>query len=475
MKFSMKIRLYKFLKFISFLLIIITLFLILSNLFINLFLTNITSNDKYNLDEPVSFLLLGTDKGSERSDSISGVRSDSVMVGTLNPNNSRDHIEMNLISIPRDTLVYTPCATSTDGSPVYNKLADSTNSGYEQNQNIGEGIACTKSAVENLLNIDIDYYIETGFDGVINIINAIGGINVEVPYDFCEQNENDEGTYGEDRTTCGEEAYYFTKGEQHLSGEEALAYARQRKASSDYDRGIRQQQVIIATLEKILSNPSSYADDFVKVFLKSFESNLTTSDLWKFINFGSEIFNKSFEDLSKNKNIIIDMKTSPYQNTTDTGSGLNSKESSKQNIEPEPISNYYSTEDINPFEEETMVSRYLLTNNSTSIATDSQLKLLSKEESEKSTNSNSLVLEISAYSPASTELTINGGAYSYFDYDTLYYASNLFRTSLNEEEESPIFDYAAAGLNETEAPVTGETYTLSPEDPSSQYQYYSTY
>lgn len=444
MKYSKKITFYKITKIISFILIIITLFFIAGNLFINLFLGNIATNSNYKLDKPVSFLLLGTDQGVDRSSSVAGVRSDAVMVATLSPSNSRSNVEVDLISIPRDTLVYTPCARSEDGSAIFNKLADSTNSGYGKNQDIKEGIDCTKAAVENLLNIELDYYVETGFEGVINIINEIGGITVDVPYDFCEQNEKDQGTVGDDRTSCGEEAYFFKKGKQHLSGEEALSYARQRKLTSDYDRGIRQQQVIATVLQKIAANPTSYVDNFIKVFLNDFETNLTATDLSKFMNFGLSLYNQAFANLSENHNVIIDLKSSPYENLTDTKSELTS---TKNNIIAKPITEYYSEDQISPFESETMISRFIVTNNATNVSTNPKEV---DRNAPKQKENNSLVFEISAYSLASTELTINGGSYSYASYDTLYYTSNLFRQSLGLEEKEPIFDYQTAGLNQNE-------------------------
>ena len=71
--------------------------------------------------------------------------------------------------------------------------------------------------VEELLDIPIDYYVKMNFNAFIDVVDALGGIEVEVPYDRLELDENDKYTI------------QLKKGLQHLDGEHALALARTRK------------------------------------------------------------------------------------------------------------------------------------------------------------------------------------------------------------------------------------------------------
>lgn len=433
MNLKRKIRRLNIIKYILLITIILLFIYMLSSIVVKISFNEISTSDKYKLTDPVSFLLIGTDYGSNRSGSVEGVRADTVMVATINPKNSRGNIELNLISIPRDTLVYTTCSDT--GDVTYDKLTNTMNYGYSKNDNIDDGIACTEKAIENLLNINIDYYVVTSFDGVIDMINAIGGIDVYVPYDFCEQNEDDQGG-----TDCSEGSYVFEQGMQHLTGEEALSFARQRHMSSDYERNLRQQEVIVATAEKILSDPNAYANDFIRVFLKDFKSNLSSEMLTNFLNFGVTIYNDIFTYVSNDKNVNVDLKSSPYQNTSDyINSSVSFGNISTDNIEAKPIETYYDSSTLEDFENDTYISRVILNKE---ILKSPSLDKTQKTDSKK----NSSTIEFSAYSLASTELTIDGGSYSYVDSESLYYASNLLRTSLNKKEEEPIFDYAAAGL-----------------------------
>ena len=87
--------------------------------------------------------------------------------------------------------------------------------------------------VENFIDIDIDYYAKINFRGLVNLVDALGGIDVDVPYSFCETDEN--------RTFYN--GVFVKKGWQHLSGREALGLARNRKyypsCGEEYNEGVR--------------------------------------------------------------------------------------------------------------------------------------------------------------------------------------------------------------------------------------------
>ncbi|MCT6892829.1 MAG: LCP family protein [Bombilactobacillus mellifer] len=173
--------------------------------------------DKDNL----SILILGVDTGEEGR--IDRGNSDTIIVAALNPNQKK----MQMVSIPRDT------AAQIIG-PKNFKMTK-INSAY----NIG-GSTMAKKTVSELLNIPINYYVTLDMKGLEKVVDAVGGIDVNVPFTFTS-----EATGGQT----------FNKGKRHLNGNMALAYARMRHedAEGDYGRQKRQQQVIKAILQKSMS------------------------------------------------------------------------------------------------------------------------------------------------------------------------------------------------------------------------------
>lgn len=193
--------------------------------------------------DPVSILLTGVE---DYSDGIG--RTDTIMVATLNP----DDQSMKLLSIPRDTLVGIPGRANKD------KINHAYNFG---------GKDLTIEAVENFLGIPIDYYANVNFDGFKEIINEIGGVTVDVPFDFWEDSD------GRPR-----QRIYFTEGKMKLNGEEALAYARMRKRDprGDFGRNERQQQILTAAIDRMASPTMLLKlDDVAKHIGENVETNIT--------------------------------------------------------------------------------------------------------------------------------------------------------------------------------------------------------
>ncbi|ARK32199.1 LCP family glycopolymer transferase [Halalkalibacter krulwichiae] len=169
----------------------------------------------------ISVLFLGVDS---RDSDLRG-RTDAMLLATFNRTDS----SIKLLSIPRDTLVDIPGRVN----------ADKINHAHAYG-----GLDLTISTVEEFLDIPVDYYVTLNFTAFMEIIDAFGGVDVEVPFTFTEQNS--EGRL--DKITINE-------GWQTLDGEEALAYVRMRKKDplGDIGRGMRQQQVMQALIEKASS------------------------------------------------------------------------------------------------------------------------------------------------------------------------------------------------------------------------------
>ncbi len=426
-KYKTKINIFKSLKFISMIISIVFLILLVASFFLKISVTTVATSSAFEIKKPMSFLLLGSDYRKEEVSYTSGARADSIIVVTLNPKNSRDNIEVNAVSIPRDNLAAIPCGPQTD---TYGKINSTLNTGYVQNNNIEEGIDCTVKSVEDLLNIKIDYYMMATFDSVINLINSIDGIDIYSPYAFCEQNSKGQG-YSSFSDACPEGSISIEEGMQTMDGETALAYARQRHGSSDYERNLRQQQVISEAIKKVLKNPTKYGDNFLKVFNEDFYTNIKTKDLMNYFNFATTLFNNISNNLANGVPVYIDYKVSPFENSQAnmTTGGFSTEKIDNTDIKA--FSDFY--QDTKNFEKYTLVKRYDITKEETGVSS-------SLEQNDKL---KPIGIEVSTYSLLSTAMGDPGSTSdTYIDYNTLYYTSNLLRTSMNQEVADPIFSYA---------------------------------
>lgn len=189
-----------------------------------------------NENDPFTVLVLGIDSTVDDISKVTAFNADSLMLITFNPETNNSTI----LSIPRDTYTTIACLSNKPKSKI-------THSGWY-------GESCVVESVEELTNIDIDYYVKINFKGVVNLVDALNGIEVNVPYSFCEQDSNRE---------WGDNTIYVEEGLQVLNGEQALALTRNRHpnyscgtkwsnyTSSDLVRGQNQQLVINAILNKI--------------------------------------------------------------------------------------------------------------------------------------------------------------------------------------------------------------------------------
>ncbi|GAE92452.1 cell envelope-associated transcriptional attenuator LytR-CpsA-Psr [Gracilibacillus boraciitolerans JCM 21714] len=205
--------------------------------------------------DPISILLMGVEDYS--SDGDHG-RSDTMIVATFNPGNEK----LKLLSIPpRDSYVTIP------GREGMDKINHSFAYG---------GKELTVKTVEELLDIPIDYYATVNFDGFKSIVNTLGGITVDVPFDF-EQNSDDQKA----------EKLQFFEGEMELNGRYALAYARMRLEDprGDIGRNERQKQVIEAIIKEITSLTAiTKIEDLGKNLESNVETNFKVGDGINFLS-----------------------------------------------------------------------------------------------------------------------------------------------------------------------------------------------
>lgn len=176
------------------------------------------------------------------------------MVATINPTTRK----ILLTSIPRDYYVN----LVGQGPNAYDKL---THAGYY-------GIEESVKTVENLLDTDINYYVKINFSTIEGIVDAIGGIDVYSDYDFYEK------AFGK---------YHFTVGYNHLKGNQALAFARERKsfATGDVQRVKNQQKVVEAIINKVTSSTaliSSY-DRILDTVSENLDTNMPSKDISRLV------------------------------------------------------------------------------------------------------------------------------------------------------------------------------------------------
>ena len=153
---------------------------------------------------PITVLLMGVDSSTNdiKNASLNG---DALMLITFNPKT----LNSTILSIPRDTYTSISCFAG-------NRKNKITHAAWY-------GESCMQKTIENLMDIKIDYYVKIDFKGVVNLVDAIGGIEVDVPIKFCEQDSN----RNFDNLIC------LNKGKQVLNGEQALALSRHRKTIND--------------------------------------------------------------------------------------------------------------------------------------------------------------------------------------------------------------------------------------------------
>ncbi len=164
-----------------------------------------------------------------------------------------------LINTPRDT--YVPLI----GDPT--KMDKLTHAGIY-------GLNCSMVTLERLYDIRFNYYVRVNFQSVVNIVDALGGITVESDYAFTSGN------------SLSGKQYVFARGQNHLTGDQALAFARQRQnlPGGDMQRGVHQQRIIKAVLEKLTS--SAVVSNFTQVLTAvtdNTKTNISSDDINKLI------------------------------------------------------------------------------------------------------------------------------------------------------------------------------------------------
>jgi len=192
-----------------------------------------------NIEQRINILVLGLDRRVGVPENTAA-RTDSVFVLTIDPFSKTAGV----FSIPRDLVVEIP-----DGSGGY--IDDRINVAWEMGEFTYEGYpgggpGLAMDTIEHNFGIPIDHYVILDFADFRDLIDEVGGIDIDVPEYVADPDYTDcQG--------CPGYPVEFLPGPQHMDGTRALAYARIRKGSNDFKRIERQQAVIRATAERALS------------------------------------------------------------------------------------------------------------------------------------------------------------------------------------------------------------------------------
>ena len=240
--------------------------------------------------EPITILLMGVDSTIDGLNANAAFNGDTLMLITFNPHT----LNTTMFSIPRDTYVPIACKNG-------NKSKINSSAAY--------GTNCVIDTVHNLTGIDIDYYVKINFKGIVDLVEALGGVEVDVEApdskkyngQVCEQNSD---------RKFGSNIVCMNPGLQTLNGEQALAYARCRHLYliSDLAR-IKHQQEIVTAMGQKVSSLKNYNDfkNVIEAITKNISTNMSTEQMLSFYQVLKSIMqnsNKSGEFLTINKSYM---------------------------------------------------------------------------------------------------------------------------------------------------------------------------
>ena len=226
-------------------------------------------------NKPMTILLMGVDTGSgSREDQWVG-NSDTMILVTVNPQTR----ETTIMSLERDILTN----ITKDGETVQAKL----NAAYAQG-----GAELAIETIQDLMNIHIDRYAMINMKGLVQLVDKVGGITVNNPFDFDISIEENEPEY----------TAKIPPGRQEIDGEQALVYSRMRyqDPEGDYGRQKRQREVIEKIIKKVLTlDGLSNYQGIVEAVSDNMQTNISldTNSLMQLMGYRDALKNIRMEQL----------------------------------------------------------------------------------------------------------------------------------------------------------------------------------
>jgi LCP family protein required for cell wall assembly len=223
--------------------------------------------------EIINVLLLGVAGKGKPGQNLT----DTIMLATINLKTN----QVALISLPRDLYV------NVANSGWQTKINAVYQSGLNNAKSESESIEPLLATIKNTTSLDIHYYAVLNFDGFKQIIDALGGINIT--------NERDIYDARYPGANYSYETFDLKKGFQHLDGELALKYARERHddPEGDFGRAKRQQQILQATKNKIFSTKILFdlfsINNLFNALGENIKTNISSSELENFFELSKKL------------------------------------------------------------------------------------------------------------------------------------------------------------------------------------------
>lgn len=242
-------------------------------------------------EDRINILLLGM--GGRRHEG--GYLADTIILTSLKPSNKK----VAMVSIPRDLSV-----------PMEGKGWQKINSvnAYAEMEEKGSGSLASSQAVSDVLETPVDYYIRVDFEGFVNIIDRLGGIDVMVENTLIDYRYPVSGREKAEDYESRFETLRVEKGLQKMDGTLALKFARSRHGingeGSDFARARRQQLVIEAVKDKALSMKNLFDISLISGMIEEFNEHVDTNlKIWEII----KLWN-NFKNIEKNNitNKVLD-------------------------------------------------------------------------------------------------------------------------------------------------------------------------
>lgn len=224
--------------------------------------------DDPNAGSPVNILLIGSDQRTGENEAIGGANSSMASDTTIVAHISADRTRVELVSIPRDSMVRMPSCTATNGKTSRTSSKAQFNSAFATGWSLGGDIAsaaaCTMSAVQENTGLTLDHVAVVDMAGFQQMIDAIGGVDICIPDAM------------QDKYT----GLNVAAGNQHLDGVTALQFARARHVvgsdGSDLTRIGNQQRLLSAVMTEVLSKNLVADVPELLSFMSAATSSLTT-------------------------------------------------------------------------------------------------------------------------------------------------------------------------------------------------------
>jgi LCP family protein required for cell wall assembly len=240
---------------------------------------------------------------------------DSIMVVSIQPVAGHQP-QIAEISIPRDWYVRIPLKNGqvTEQRINFAYAAGMLGEGPQPPSAVNAGAAVADPLMEHLLGVGVNYFVGVDFNAFDQAVNAVGGININVPAGFTDY----QYPAGECPPNCAYETVHFNAGMQHMNGARALIYSRSRHGNngqgSDFARSRRQQQIIVALRAQIESiGGIARLPDVINALGNNVLTNLTISDAEALYGLVNGVNPASIEHISIDNTNFLYNCNYPYQ------------------------------------------------------------------------------------------------------------------------------------------------------------------